>query len=129
MMRLQNQVAIITGGANGIGLAACERFAKEGAKIVMADFDDKAGIEQQKILQDKGYDITFIQVNVADRESVDNLVSKTVETYGGVNILVNNAGITRDAMLAKMTPTDFQHVLDVNVTGVFNCTQAFFRFY
>jgi 3-oxoacyl-[acyl-carrier protein] reductase len=94
-MRLQNQVAIITGGANGIGLAACERFAKEGAKIVMADFDDKAGIEQQKILQDKGYDITFIQVNVADRESVDNLVSKTVETYGGVNILVNNAGITR----------------------------------
>jgi 3-oxoacyl-[acyl-carrier protein] reductase len=128
-MRLQNQVAIITGGANGIGLAACERFAKEGAKIVMADFDDKAGIEQQKILQDKGYDITFIQVNVADRESVDNLVSKTVETYGGVNILVNNAGITRDAMLAKMTPTDFQQVLDVNVTGVFNCTQAFFRFY
>jgi 3-oxoacyl-[acyl-carrier protein] reductase len=127
-MRLQNQVAIITGGANGIGLAACERFAKEGAKIVMADFDDKAGIEQQKILQDKGYDITFIQVNVADRESVDNLVSKTVETYGGVNILVNNAGITRDAMLAKMTPTDFQQVLDVNVTGVFNCTQAVLPF-
>ncbi len=124
MMRLQNQVAIITGGANGIGLAACERFAKEGAKIIMADFDDKTGIEQQKILQDKGYDITFIQANVADRKSVDNLVSKAVETYGGVDILVNNAGITRDAMLAKMTSADFQQVLDVNVTGVFNCTQA-----
>ena len=90
----------------------------------MSDFDDKTGIEQQKILQDKGYDITFIQVNVADRESVDNLVSKAAETYGGVDILVNNAGITRDAMLAKMTSTDFQQVLDVNVTGVFNCTQA-----
>ena len=90
----------------------------------MSDFDDKTGIEQQKILQDKGYDITFIQVNVADRESVDNLVSKAAETYGGVDILVNNAGITRDAMLAKMASTDFQQVLDVNVTGVFNCTQA-----
>lgn len=123
-MRLQDQVAIITGGANGIGLAACERFAQEGAKVVMADFDDKAGNKQQQILRDKGYDITFIQVNVADRESVNQLVSNAVEAYGGIDILVNNAGITRDAMLAKMDPADFQEVLNVNINGVFNCTQA-----
>lgn len=117
-MRLQNQVAIITGGANGIGLAACERFAQEGAKVIIADFDDKAGNKQQQILRDKGYDITFILVNVADRESVDQLVAKAIETYGGIDILVNNAGITRDAMLAKMDPAAFQEVLNVNINGV-----------
>jgi 3-oxoacyl-[acyl-carrier protein] reductase len=63
-------------------------------------------------------------VNVADRESVNQLVSNAVEAYGGIDILVNNAGITRDAMLAKMDPTDFQEVLNVNINGVFNCTQA-----
>ncbi len=123
-MRLKDKVAIITGGANGIGLAACERFAQEGAKIILADYDEQAGKSQQKILREKGYDIHFLQVNVADRESVNHLVKKAVETFGGLDILVNNAGITRDAMLAKMEYLDFQEVIDVNVNGVFNCTQA-----
>lgn len=123
-MRLQDKVAIITGAANGIGLAAALRFAEEGAKVVIADYDASAGEEQEKILSDKGYSVKFFQVDVANRESVDSLVRQTIDHFGAVQILVNNAGITRDAMLTKMTAEDFSRVLDVNLTGVFNCTQA-----
>lgn len=123
-MRLTEKVAIITGGANGIGLAAVRRFASEGAKVIMADFDENAGKEQEQALRSEGLDIRYVQVNVADRESVSQMIKKTVETYGTIDILINNAGITRDAMLTKMEPADFQRVLDVNLTGVFNCTQA-----
>ena len=123
-MRLQDQVAIITGGANGIGYAAVERFTEEGARVVLADYDEVKGAEVAKELKDKGNDVTFLQVDVADRESVQRLIDRSLEIYGGIDILVNNAGITRDAMLAKMDPIDFQRVLDVNLTGVFNCTQC-----
>lgn len=123
-MRLHNQVAIITGGANGIGYAAVERFAKEGAKVVLADYDEVTGRDAARTFRDSGYDVTFIQVDVANRESVQHLIDQSIEVYGGIDILINNAGITRDAMLAKMEPSDFQQVLDVNLTGVFNCTQS-----
>lgn len=123
-MRLSGKVAIITGGANGIGLAACERFAEEGAYVIMADFDDNAGKEQESVLKEKGYDVTFIQVDVVNRESVASLVEQTLEHHGKIDVLINNAGITKDATLLKMDPADFQRVLDVNLTGVFNCTQA-----
>ncbi|MGM8216753.1 3-oxoacyl-ACP reductase FabG [Bacillaceae bacterium W0354] len=124
MGRLQDKVAIITGSANGIGLEAAVRFLKEGAKVVIADFEANTGAEREKQLRAEGFDVTFIQVNVADRTSVDAMVEKAVSTYGKVDILINNAGITRDAMLKKMTQEQFQQVLDVNLTGVFNCTQA-----
>jgi 3-oxoacyl-[acyl-carrier protein] reductase len=123
-MRLKNQVAIITGGANGIGYAAVERFAEEGAQVILADYDEVKGTEAAKHLNEKGYDVTFLQVNVADRENVQQLIDQSIERYGGIDILVNNAGITRDAMLAKMDPSDFQRVLDVNLNGVFYCTQS-----
>ncbi|MGN7387105.1 3-oxoacyl-ACP reductase FabG [Sporosarcina sp. SAFN-015] len=123
-MRLSGKVAIITGGANGIGLAACERFAEEGASVIMADFDDNAGKEQESVLQEKGHDVTFVQVDVVNRESVASLVEQTLAQHGQIDVLINNAGITKDATLLKMDPADFQRVLDVNLTGVFNCTQA-----
>lgn len=123
-MRLFEKVAIITGGANGIGLAAVRRFASEGAKVVMADFDETAGKEQEEVLRADGLDVTYVQVNVADRESVSRMIGLALNTYGTIDILINNAGITRDAMLTKLDPADFQRVLDVNLTGVFNCTQA-----
>ncbi|MHA6261099.1 3-oxoacyl-ACP reductase FabG [Sporosarcina sp. CAU 1771] len=123
-MRLEDKVAIITGGANGIGLAACERFAAEGARVIMADFDKEAGATQEGNFKSKNQDVTFIQVDVADRESVANLVEQTLKLHGQIDVLINNAGITRDATLLKMAPEDFQRVLDVNLTGVFNCTQA-----
>lgn len=123
-MRLKNKVAIITGAANGIGLAAAHRFAEEGAKIVLADYDAEAGAGHEIELTNLGYEVKFMQVDVANRESVDALIVQTMDYFGQVDILVNNAGITRDAMLAKMTVEDFSSVLNVNITGVFNCTQA-----
>lgn len=123
-MRLQDKVAIITGAANGIGLAAALRFAEEGAKVVLADYDASSGAVKEKSLLDQGYPVKFIQVDVANRESVDSLVEQTLDHFGEIHILINNAGITKDAMLTKMTAEDFSHVLDVNLTGVFNCTQA-----
>ncbi|MGE7926616.1 3-oxoacyl-ACP reductase FabG [Lysinibacillus xylanilyticus] len=119
-MRLNNKVAIITGAANGIGYAAAERFIEEGAFVVIADFNEEAGVSAAEHLGDQAL---FVQVDVADRESVKNLVATVIEQMGRVDILVNNAGITRDAMLTKMTEDQFQQVLDVNLTGVFHCTQ------
>jgi len=119
-MRLNNKVAIITRAANGIGYAAAERFIEEGAWVFIADFDDKAGI---LAAQQLGENAVFIQVDVASRESVKQLVTAVIEQAGRIDILVNNAGITRDAMLTKMTEDQFQQVLDVNLTGVFHCTQ------
>ncbi|MGE7916190.1 3-oxoacyl-ACP reductase FabG [Lysinibacillus xylanilyticus] len=119
-MRLNNKVAIITGAANGIGYAAAERFIEEGAFVVIADFNEEAGVSAAQQLGDQAL---FVQVNVAEKESVKKLVSTVIEHTGRVDILVNNAGITRDAMLSKMTEEQFQQVLDVNLTGVFHCTQ------
>ncbi|SEQ82324.1 3-oxoacyl-[acyl-carrier-protein] reductase [Virgibacillus subterraneus] len=124
MNRLQDKVAIITGAANGIGLQAARTFANEGAQVVIADFDEASGEEREGELQSEGMKCTFVQVNVADRESVDAMVDEVLSTYGKVDILINNAGITRDAMLSKMTPEQFQQVIDVNLNGVFHCTQA-----
>lgn len=118
-MRLHNKVAIITGGANGIGLAAVKRFIKEGAKVVIADYDATKG---QEVAEANG--ATFVQVNVADKESVREMVKQVVASFGRIDILVNNAGITRDAMFMKMTEEQFDDVLSVNTKGVFNCTQA-----
>ena len=123
-MRLNEKTAIITGGANGIGLAACERFAQEGAHVIMADFDEAVGREREAELIGKGLDVTFVPVDVVNQTSVSQMVEKTLERFGQIDILINNAGITRDATLVKMELADFQRVLDVNLTGVFNCTQA-----
>lgn len=117
-------MAIITGAANGIGLQAARTFAGEGAKVVIADFDEEKGKEREAELKQEGIDCRFIQVDVADRTSVDSMAEKVLAIYGKIDILINNAGITRDGMLSKMTPEQFRKVIDVNLTGVFHCTQA-----
>ncbi|CAM3787035.1 beta-ketoacyl-ACP reductase [Aeromicrobium ponti] len=123
-MRLKGKTAIITGAANGIGLAAAERFASEGAAVAMADYNADLGKTRAQELKDKGFNVEFFQVNVADRQSIDEMVEAVKEAFGKINILVNNAGITRDGMLSKLSAEDFQAVLDVNLSGVFHCTQA-----
>ncbi|MFN7252432.1 MAG: 3-oxoacyl-ACP reductase FabG [Anaerobacillus sp.] len=123
-MRLRDKVAIVTGGGNGIGRETVLTFVREGAKVVIADFDEEAGGKVLNEVTALGGDAIFQKVNVADQESVTKLVDKALETYSTVNILVNNAGITADAMTHKMTPKAWQRVIDVNLTGVFYCTQA-----
>jgi len=126
-MRLKNKVAIITGAASGLGRATASTFAREGAKIVVADVNEEAGKKAvAEILQAEGA-AHFARVNVADPESVDRMVTDTVTRYGKIDILINNAGILADARLVKMEIAQWQRVIDVNLKGVFLCGQAVAR--
>ena len=122
-MRLQNKVAIITGGARGIGRSAAEIFTREGATVIIWDMLDE-GEETAQALRDQGHRATFMRVSVTDVPGVEEAVRKVIEQHGQIHILVNNAGITRDRTLLKMSHLEWQQVIDVNLTGVFNCTKA-----
>jgi len=121
---LDRKVVIVTGGAQGIGLCAAGRFAAEGAAVAIWDFNAEKGAEAETQLRQQGHDVRFRQVNVADAESVRAAVQALVQETGRIDVLVNNAGITRDASLLKMTEEQWQQVIDVNLGGVFHCTQA-----
>jgi 3-oxoacyl-[acyl-carrier protein] reductase len=122
-MRLKDKIALITGGANGIGLATTDRFAREGAKIIMWDVSDK-GKDVATQLKKDGYEIVFDKVSVTDTDDVQRAVGRAMQQFGRIDILINNAGITRDRTLLKMTRAEWDDVISVNLTGVFNCTQA-----
>ena len=124
MKKLENKVAVITGGADGIGKAAVELFASEGAKVVIWDMNEVKGKETADTLTAKGMEVTFMKVNTADFHLVENAANQVNSSYGRIDILINNAGITRDSTLKKMTPDQWQSVIDVNLTGVFNCTKC-----
>lgn len=122
-MRLQDKVALITGGANGIGLATTQRFAKEGAKIILWDVSDK-GYEVVERLKREGHRAIFKKVSVTDPDEVQNAVAQAHAHFGRIDILINNAGITKDRTLLKMSKQEWDDVIGVNLTGVFICTQA-----
>ena len=122
-MRLKNKIALITGGANGIGLATAERFAKEGAKIILWDVSDQ-GNEIAERLKIEGHEIIFKKVSVTNQDEVQKAMTEAHEHFGRIDILINNAGITRDRTLLKMTMQEWDDVISVNLTGVFICTQA-----
>lgn len=123
-MRLQGKVAIITGGANGIGFATVQKFAREGAKVCVADVNPQHVEAAVAAVQQAGGEAMGVVVNVVERPQVDAMVQKVKDTWGRIDALVNNAGITRDARLVKMTEAQFDAVIDVNLKGVFNCSQA-----
>lgn len=122
-MRLKDKVALITGGANGIGLATAKRFAKEGAKIILWDVTDKGQQVVNDLISD-GAQALFQKVSVADQEAVNAAVAEAKNHFGRIDILINNAGITKDRTLLKMSKQEWDDVISVNLTGVFNCTQA-----
>lgn len=124
MSRLKDKVAIITGGANGIGKATAIRFAREGANIAIWDVQEEKGRELIKIVLETGVKAIFYTVNTADSKMVQEGVTAVMKDFGKIDILINNAGILRDATLVKMTEEQFNSVLDVNLKGVFNCTKA-----
>ena len=121
---LKDKVVIVTGAAQGIGLCAAQRFAEEGATVAIWDFNSEKGVDAESQLKEKGHDVRFQQVNVTDMQSVKTAVESLFAETGKIDVLVNNAGITRDASLLKMTEEQWQQVLDVNLGGVFHCTRA-----
>ena len=123
-MRLKDKVAIITGAGQGIGRAAALRFAEEGAKVAVADIQQGQAEAVAREIVAPGGEAIPIFVDVADRSSVDAMVQRVLDEWGQIDILINNAGILRDARLVKMTEADFDAVISVNLKGVFNCTQA-----
>lgn len=127
-MRMKDKVVLITGGAAGIGRATAQRFAEEGAQIVICDLNEGAG---QQTASELG--ATFYKVNVTSQGDVRQWVAAVIDRYGHIDVLVNNAGIVRDGQLVKfkegelvgqMAEADFDLVIGVNLKGVFNCTQA-----
>lgn len=123
-MRLHNQVAIITGGASGLGRAAARLFAGEGARVVIADYQEAAGRAAAEAIVQQGGSAIALHVDVSDRESVQAMVNQVLAKYGQIDILVNNAGVTADATLPKMKQEQWDRVIAINLTGVFHCTQA-----
>jgi 3-oxoacyl-[acyl-carrier protein] reductase len=123
-MRLKDKVAIITGATGGIGMATARRFAREGARVAIADLDPARVDAARAALVDAGADAMGVPLDVTDAASVAAMVGAVKSAWGRIDCLVNNAGITQDARLVKMTAEQFDRVVDVNLKGVFLCTRA-----
>ncbi len=120
-MRLKDKVAIVTGAAGGIGKAIAERFAAEGAKVVVADIDEKAG---QATTQAIGKGAIFVKADTGAKKDAEALIAAAVKAHGRLDILVNNAGIVHSADFLDVTEEDFDRVMRVNLKGYFLCGQA-----
>lgn len=124
MKRMEGKIAAVTGAGQGIGAAIAKRLYEEGAVVAMLDINQETLTQAaDKISQDNNRIKSFV-CNVADKESVKSAFSEIEKTLGSVDILINNAGITRDSMFHKMEDSQWEQVLDVNLTGVANCCKA-----
>ena len=122
-MRLKDKTAIITGGSRGIGKAVAQLFAKEGASVWIWDVL-KEGKQTADSIQATGGKAQFAKVSVTDTAILQKESKRIYEAEGKIDILINNAGITRDRTMMKMSDEEWQSVIDVNLTGVYNCTKA-----
>lgn len=123
-MRLKDKVAIITGAGRGIGEVTAKKFAAEGAKVTVADLNEENVNKTVADIRENGGEAIGILVNVTNRDDVDRMIADTKKHYGRIDILINNAGITQDAQLIKMTEEQWDDVINVNLKGVFNVAQA-----
>lgn len=124
MSSLSGRVAIVTGGAQGIGRAIAEVLAKHGADVAVADLDPGRAQDAVAAVQQLGRRAMAVKVNVADSGEAKSMADQVLKEWGKIDILVNNAGITRDGLLLRMREEDWNLVLQVNLTGTFNCTKA-----
>src|SRR3989338_7467779 len=123
LLDLNSKVAIITGGARGIGFGIAFRFAEAGAKVTIADIDKEKADDATQQLKTKGWQAAAVACDVSKADEVENMVAETVKTFGSVDILVNNAGIFPNILVMNMREEDFDKVIDVNLKSVFLCTQ------
>jgi len=128
-MKLKDQVAIVTGGAQGIGRAVAEALAREGASIVVSDINIEAAQKTgDEIKQKYAVETLAIAGNVAALADCENLVQKSLDKFSKINILINNAGITKDNLILRMSEAEWDLVISVNLKGVFNCIKAASKF-
>ena len=123
MKGLVDKVAVITGAGQGIGRATALRFAEEGSKVIVAEFDRDTGQSVADGIIESGGTGKFVQVDVANRETIQTMVSETLSAFGRIDILVNNAGVIKDNTLKKMTDEEFDRILNINLRGTYICTQ------
>ncbi len=125
----QPRVVVITGGSRGIGRAVALAFAKEKAVIAILHYDpdEEAAQETVSLLARQGIEAESHKVDVSQKKDVDRIFSQIIKRHGGIDVLINNAGITRDAFFMRMTEEQWDAVIQVNLKSVFNCTQAVIR--
>lgn len=123
-VELKDKVAIVTGSARGIGKAIATKFAQAGAKVVITDINVEQSEATAKEIAGLGVETLAVGCNVTKKAEVDNLMAKTKEKFGSVDIIVNNAGITRDGLFVRMKEEDWDMVLNINLKGTFLCAQA-----
>jgi len=123
-MKLKDKVAVITGATKGIGLAIAEEYAKEGAKVVLTGRSVDLGENAAKDISSRGHEALFVQCDVSQSDQVQQLVKKTVQHFGRLDIMVSNAGINNKAEFLDVAEADWDSVIAVNLKGVFLCGQT-----
>jgi 3-oxoacyl-[acyl-carrier protein] reductase len=121
-LELKNKVVLVTGAARGIGRTIALEFAKEGANVVVNDIMDGTPVAEE--IKQMGREAIFLKANIADVREAEQLADKAVEKFGRIDVWINNAGITRDALIHKMTEENWNDVISVNLKGTFNCCKA-----
>ncbi len=125
-MRLEGKVSIITGGAQGIGLATAEKFAAEGARVVICDVNQDVISGVVNEFKQSGIDVDGFNADVTNQADISNMVNLVISRYVQIDCLFNNAGIGRDALMVNMTEEQFDSVIDVNLKGTYNCAKSVF---
>jgi NAD(P)-dependent dehydrogenase (short-subunit alcohol dehydrogenase family) len=125
MKDFKGKVAVVTGAASGIGRALATRFASEGMKVVLSDVEERALADAERDLKAKGATTLAVRADVAKAADVEALAKKTVETFGGVHVLCNNAGVVTAGLFWELTPTDWEWVVGVNLWGVIHGSRVF----
>ena len=123
-MRLDNKVAIITGGSSGIGRATAVRFAEEGARLVIADNKSEAGTDVARAINDAGGDAVFVQMDVSDAAQVGSMIDQAIARFGGIDVLFNGAGVLAFGTVLDTDESDWNRVIAINLTGTYLCSKA-----